>query len=609
MRGPMRGLGSLVRDAWRLALPYYRSEERWSARLLLGSIIGMNLMLVAMNVMLNFWNGDFYDSLQNKDWRSFIALLFLGKWDGVADKGWGDIAALLFTGRWGELGVMPGFTLIVCIYIPIAIYRTYLNQWLQIRWRTWLTGRLLDDWLSDRAYYRIQLAGDPAGMGTDNPDQRVADDIRSFVTDTLSLGLGLLSNLFSLYSFLKILWTLSGSTALLGITIPGYMVWVALLYAALGTWVVHLVGRPLVQLNFDQERYEADFRFALVRLRENAEGVALYAGEGEEKRGLLSRFGNIVANWHGIMGRMKLLNALTAGYNQVANIFPIAVASPRYFAGEIALGGLTRISSAFAQVQGSLSWFLDSYSSLASWRATVMRLARFTEAVEAARRAARDGLTVQQGADDLELRDVELKLPTGAPLLALPHTRFAKGRATLVQGRSGSGKSTLFRAIAGIWPFGHGTVQRPRGSVLFLPQRPYIPLGTLRHALSYPGDADRFSDAELHQVLADAGLPHLGDRLDAAEPWAQRLSGGEQQRLALARALLLKPDWLFLDEPTASLDPEAERALYQTLRAKLPGTSIVSIAHSPAVAEYHDARMVLSRAEAGPGRLVAAAAE
>ena len=590
----MRGLWPFLKAAWGLALPYFRSEERWSARLLLGAIIVMNLTLVGLNVVLNYWNGAFFDSLQNKDSASFINLLFL----------W----------RWNADGFMPGFALIAAIFIPVAIYRTYLNQWLQIRWRRWLTARMLDDWLDGRAYYRLSLGGvsasaatadDPLSRaGIDNPDQRIADDLRDFVSDTLSLGLGLLSNVVTLVNFTLILWTLSGAVTLLGITIPGYMVWVALGYSILGTWLTHLVGRPLIGLNFNQQRYEADFRFALVRLRENAEGIALHAGETEEKRMLMARFGAVMVNWWAIMRRQKLLGALNSGYSQVASIFPIVVAAPRYFAGQIALGGLTRTSSAFGQVQGALSWFVDAYSSLASWRATVERLVLFTHAIQAAH-AAR-GLRTVPGGPDLVLRDTKLELPGGTLLLDAGRITLPAGQRTVITGRSGSGKSTLFRALAGIWPFGSGTLEQPPGPALFLPQRPYIPLGTLRHAVAYPADPSRYTDGQVKEALGRAGLEWLTDRLDDDQPWASRLSGGEQQRLAFARAFLLRPDWLFLDEATASLDPQGELELYTTLKTVLPATSVVSIAHRTAVADLHDNRLVFSRDGNGPAEVLPA---
>ena len=580
----MQALGPVLGDAWRLALPYFRSEEKWAARGLLASIIVLNLMLVGASVMLNYWNGAFYDSLQNKNWELFMQLLF--------------------SYRTGDAGFMPGFVPIVAIYIPIAIYRTWLNQLLQIRWRRWLTDHLLTDWLSDRAYYTISLTADPAGLGTDNPDQRISDDLRKYVEDTLRLGLGLLSNVVSLFNFALILWTLSGAVTLLGITIPGYMLWAAVLYAAIGSVLTHYVGRPLAMLSFQQEKVEADFRFSLVRLRENTEGVALYGGERAEKAGLIDRFAAVFLNWRAIMQRQKLLNALIAGYEQAASIFPIVVAAPRYFSGAIQLGGLTRTAGAFARVQGSLSWFIDAYADLASWRATVARLAGFQRAIVVARGLANQGARLRSGAGDgIAAADLALALPDGTPLLAYSGMLFPKGRNTAISGRSGSGKSTLFRAIAGIWPYGSGSVERPPGQYLFLPQRPYIPLGTLRHALTYPNADSSFSDDAVRQALASAGLAPLAPHLDDNQPWAQRLSGGEQQRLAIARALLLRPDWLFMDEATANLDPEAESELYAKLRQQLPNTTIISIAHRPAVAALHDAAQVFRRPPGQSGTL------
>ena len=565
-----REFGSFLRDAWRLAVPYFRSEEKWSARGLLLIIIVMNLSLVGMTVVLSFWNREFFNSLQNKDYDAFIALLF--------------------TYRRGETGLMPGFVGIAVVYILIAIHRTYLNQLLQIRWRTWLTRRFLGEWLSDRAYYRISLSA-AQNAGTDNPDQRIAEDLRDFTADTLTLGLGLLSNIVSLFSFVGILWSLSGSISVFGVTVPGYMVWVALAYAIVGTTLTHMVGSPLVGLNFRQQRVEANFRYSLVRLRENMEGVALYGGEAAEQGNLLTRFTAVIGNWRAIMIRTKYLNALIAGYEQVASIFPIVVAAPRYFAGAIQLGGLTQTAGAFSRVQDAMSWFISFYTTLASWRATVERLVTFDHAIVEARATAGQGIYVSventpTGA--VSLHDVTLALPNGDTLMRHGDLVLPPGRSVVITGRSGTGKSTLFRALAGIWPFGSGRITRPAGTALFLPQRPYIPLGTLRQVTSYPMPADLYPTEAVIAALEAAGLFALTPQLDADENWAQRLSGGEQQRLALARALLAKPDWLFLDEATASLDPEAEADLYRAIQEKLPETTIVSIAHRQSVAAFHD---------------------
>ncbi|MBV8869331.1 MAG: ABC transporter ATP-binding protein/permease, partial [Acetobacteraceae bacterium] len=552
----MNDIPTFLSDVWRLSRPYFRSEEKWSAWLLLIAIIALNLSMVGMSVVLNFWNRLFFNSLQAKNYQAFLELLFTWR---RTPGGW----------------IMPGFCGVVVVYIVVSIYATYLNQWLQIRWRRWLTGRFLDEWLADRAYYRISLAGDTGTIGTDNPDQRIAEDIRDFVATTLSLSVDFLSNIVSFVSFVGILWGLSGEITLLGVTVPGYMVWVALAYAALGTWLTHLVGRPLVGLRFRQQRVEADFRYALVRLRENVEGVALYSGEAEEKTNLHQRFSGVIGNWWLIMRRTKLLNSLIAGYEQVAVVFPIIVAAPRYFAGQLPLGGLTQTAGAFGRVQDSLSWFVTAYATLAGWRATVERLTSFHRAIVAARMAYGEGVVLADtSTETVALRDINLELPNGASLLKHADLAFRKGESVVVTGRSGSGKSTLFRAIAGIWPFGTGRIERPAARALFLPQRPYIPLGTLRHVVTYPAPATRFETRDIAQALEDAGLTGLIGQLDEDENWPQRLSGGEQQRIALARALLARPDWLFLDEATASLDPESEAELYRALKQRLPETTI-----------------------------------
>jgi putative ATP-binding cassette transporter len=581
----MRGLGPFLRDAWRLALPYFRSEERWQARALLAAIVVLNLTTVGLNVVLSFWNRAFYNSLQDKDWDSFLSLLLIYR-------------------RTPE-GIMPGFCAVAALYVVVAIYRTYLNQWLLIRWRRWLTERFLGEWLGEHAYWRISLVADRSdGYGTDNPDQRIADDLNEFTGSTLSLGLGLLSSVVSLFSFVTILWGLSGPLTLLGITIPGYMVWLALVYAALGTTFTHLVGRPLAALNFRQQRVEADFRFSLARLRENMEGVALLAGEAAERRALTGRFAAVMANWWQIMRRTKLLNAVTAGYSQISVIFPIIIAAPRYFAGEIPLGALTQTASAFGHVEGSLSWFVNAYASLAGWRATVERLAAFDRAIVTAR-AVTTGVRIEPAAaNDYLLDDLKVALPGGQELLEVRDLSLVAGQSAMISGRSGLGKSTLFRAIAGIWPFGSGRVRRPAGTSMFLPQRPYIPLGTLRNAVAYPSDAGALDDAALREALHAVGLGHLEARLDAEEPWTQRLSAGEQQRLALARALLAKPDWLFLDEATANLDADAEAELFALLKRRLPGSTLVLISHRPAMAAWVERRLVFGRSAAGPARLV-----
>jgi putative ATP-binding cassette transporter len=559
------------------------SDEKWSARGLLLAIVALNLTNVGLTVVFNFWRRQFYNSLQHNDWKSFMELLL--------------------SYRISPDGFMLGFSELAAIFIVIAVYSIYINQLLQIRWRRWMTREYLDHWLADRAYYNISLTADRAAIGTDNPDQRIAEDLRDFTDSTLSLGLGLLSNIVSLCSFVVILWGLSGALTLFGIPIPGYMVWVALLYAVLGTWLTHLVGRPLALLRFKQQRVEADFRYSLVRVRENMESIALYRGEDEEHVTLNQRFGGVVGNWRQIMTRTKLLNSLTTGYSQVAVVFPFVVASPRYFSGAIDLGEMMQIVGAFSQVQESMSWFVNSYAELAQWRAIVERLATFNRAIIKARAESHGGfVTGEAPAGTVRLRDVTMTLPDGTTLLDGLDLTLTAGHSVVITGRTGSGKSTLFRVLAGIWPFGHGTVEIPPKS-FFVPQRPYIPLGTLRHVITYPNAVDAFSQQQLTQALTDAGLSHLADRLEHDDNWPQVLSGGEQQRIALARALLAKPDWIFLDEATASLDPDAEADLYRVLKQRLPNVTLVSIAHHPSVAAFHEDRLVFKREDGQTGTL------
>jgi putative ATP-binding cassette transporter len=513
-----------------------------------------------MNVQLNQWNNAFFNALQDKKGAAFVPL-------------------------------MTKFTILAVIYIALAIYQVYLRQALQIRWRRWLTERYVAEWLGDRTYYRMQLTG----RQTDNPDQRIAEDLNLFVEKTLSLTLGLLDSVVTLVSFVGILWGLSGALefGLKGQTweLYGYMVWVALAYAVAGSWISHRIGRKLIPLSYDQQLFEADFRFGLARFRENTEGVALYRGEADEHRGFERRFSFLAQNWWAIMKRQKTLNMFTIGYSQAAVIFPYLVAAPRYFAGKITLGDLTQTAGAFGYVQNALSWFINVYPEFAAWKATVERLTTFHNAIQFAQSEARSnpGVTLETtGGETLSIDGIDLALPGGQMLLAGASATIAPRERVLLRGPSGSGKSTLFRVIAGIWPFGRGRIRTPRDfDALFLPQRPYFPMGTLREAVAYPAAPDAFTDERLCSVLAEVGLAHLAERLDRTELWSQQLSGGEQQRIAFARALLQEPRWLFLDEATSSLDAAAEAALYTLLNERLAGTTIVSIAHRPEIARYH----------------------
>ncbi|MBB5371866.1 ABC transporter ATP-binding protein/permease [Acidocella aromatica] len=548
-------------EAWSLAKPYFTSEERWVARGLLAAIVTLNLMLVGLNVVLTYWNRDFFAAIQVYDEKTVVHLLYY-----------------LYIIPPGSTRPMPGFAELVVVYILIAVYAFYLNQMLQIKWRQWLTTHYVENWLTDRAYYTISLSHNP-GAVIDNPDQRISEDLRDFTANSLALGMDFISNVVTLFSFVFVLYAISGSITVLGVTIHGYMLWVAVLYSAIGTAITQLIGRKLVPLSFSQQRLEANFRYGLVRVRENPEAIALSRGEGDEQITLRERFQAVRDNFWAIMRRTKLLNFFTIGFTQIANIFPLVVILPRYFAKLIGLGELSQIPMVFGQVQGALSWFITSYPNLVAWRATVSRLHGFREAMVAARAAAVGGPRLGQPGTALVLDNLTLTLPDGRKLLDHASLTLPPGEKITVTGPSGSGKSTLFRAIAGIWPFGGGQITPPSGSLMFLPQKPYFPLGSLKRSIAYPAQDSTISDDMALDALSALGLGHLASRLHEAGNWGLQLSGGEQQRLALARALVATPDWLFLDEATSALDQELAAKVQATLTKRLPHTTIVAISH------------------------------
>ena len=568
---------------WALSKPYFASEEKRIARILLVAIVLLNLASVYMLVLLNDWNRVFYDALQNKDQTVF----------------------------WQQLG---RFTYLAFALIIIAVYKFYLTQLLEVRWRAWMTADYLKRWLDGQAFYRLELArfsGKPETT-SDNPDQRIQEDINLFTSSSVSLSMGLLNSVVTLASFIGILWGLSGNFSFtLGgssYNIPGFMVWMALLYCLAGSLITHFIGRPQIKLNFEQQRYEANFRHHMVRVREYSESIALDKGEPVERAQLDERFSSVLSNYLLLIKKQKNLIWFTSFFGQAAIIFPFLVAAPRFFSGAIQLGQLIQISSAFGRVQDALSWFVDNYSSLAAWRATTDRLTSFDDSMQAVAQVNRaQAATTTIAIDDqLTTNHLTVGLPNGQALLSGESLTVQPGDSVLVTGPSGSGKSSLFRSLAGIWPYASGQVALPSGA-MFIPQRPYFPDGPLRNALAYPLAASQYSDEALKLALTDALLPQLAERLDDVDAWGQKLSGGEQQRLAIARVLLKKPKWILADEATSALDEVAEKTVYEKLLAHVASVNgaLVSIAHKPSVAAFHNRQWTLVKKPDGDASLYA----
>jgi putative ATP-binding cassette transporter len=546
------------RDAWDLTKPYWTSQERWTALGLLAGIVALNLFQVYLSVWLNEWRGIFFDALQDYNKPVFIHQLW--RFSGFA-----------------------------AISLATGLLTFYWTQLLQIRWRRWMTAQYIDGWLDRKAYYRMQIEG----AQTDNPDQRIADDLRLFTGQVLNLSIGLMSSVVTFVSFIAILWALSGALTIplgsLGsVTIPGYAAIGAILYAGIGTWATVKLGRPLIGLTFNQQRYEADFRYSLVRVRENAESIAFYSGEAQEARVLNGRFANVYRNFIAVLIRQMKLNVLNSTYSQIALIVPYVVAAPKYFGKAIEFGGIQQIATAFDQVQTSLSFIVNSYSDIAELQAVMIRLTQF-EHRAAAVRDETPGIEIASAASGgLAVSNLDLALPDGSPLKCGINIDVAKGARLLVMGATGAGKSTLLRAISGLWPFGRGHIATSAKKPLFLPQKPYIPLGTLREAVLYPYKPDGATNLMLVEALNAVGLPKLAHELDHEDNWAQRLSVGEQQRLAFARVLIHKPDMIFLDEGTSALDEASEAALYRLIEAMPEKPTVISVGHRSTLKPLHD---------------------
>jgi vitamin B12/bleomycin/antimicrobial peptide transport system ATP-binding/permease protein len=589
----MRGLTKSLGDIWRLAIPYFKTrdigqariwpfrpfqaQERWIGLAMLICVLGIELGQVAINVRLSYFSRDWFDAIQDKDAAAF----------------------------WYQL--LSVFCVWAAVFIASAVIQLVLRNYLTIRWRRWMTERTIGDWLGGSAHYRMQLVG----SSTDNPDQRIADDIERFTTTIIALGLGLLARATTLVSFAVILWTLSAGFTFPGtdVMVPGFLFWIAVIYAILVTWLTHLIGRPLISLYFQQQRYEADFRFSLARLREYGEQVALLGGEETEHMTLSSRFRALIGNFLKIVDCRKKVTAFTNSYSQANAVLPFIFVAPYFFSGKVTLGMMTQTAGAFSNVQEALSFFIDSYTMIAEFKSAVDRLTSFKGSTERARAlaAATPHVEVAQGLrSDLTLRDLKVALPNGgATVVRINNATFRHLESALVNGPSGSGKSTLFRAISGIWPFGDGSIVLPKDAkVMLLPQRPYVPIGTLRTALTYPAPQDTFPDEAVRAALEAVQLSQFAPRLDEEAHWGQTLSLGEQQRLALGRALLAKPDWLFLDEATSALDEPLEQAMYRLLPEKLPGVTIVSIGHRHTLQAFHKRHIELAPTTDGVSELV-----
>jgi len=573
-----------IRRIARLASPYYEAPELTTAKLwpvkpfqigtgrlgiaLLVFLVVLNQLQVGISLRLSFFNRDFYNAIQEKDANGF----------------WYQLIYVFSV--WAAIAVISNLIEVVA------------NYTLLIRWRRWMAEKFSGAWLNNANHYRISLAGT-----ADNPDQRIAEDTRAFVNQTYNFALPLLTQVSTLVSFSIILWSIPVASVVPGteISIPGFIFWMALIYSVAATWIAHLIGRPMIGLEFEQEKREANFRYALARLREYSEQIALMRGEGSEQRHISERFGDIVENFYRLVWARVRLTTFTLSFAQANVVVPYILLAPHYFSGRITLGIMTQVASAFDRVQTAMSFFIDRYQSIASYVASINRLTTFEAAIAQAEAQGAGGAgaaidIASKPGKDTTVETLALNLPNGQPIVNVSDLTLPAGHATLLVGPSGSGKSTLFRALAGIWPFGEGKVATPAGQrMLLLPQRPYLPQGSLRAALSYPAEPNAFSDTDIQAAMEKVKLGHLTDRLDEVDLWGQRLSGGEQQRLAVARALLAKPDWLFLDEATASLDETLENEIYAVIRRELPQTSIVSIGHRSTLRALHDGLVAMEK--------------
>jgi len=546
---------------WELIKAYWQSEHKISAWSFAAIVLLLTIVLVGFDVAFNYWYNYFYNALQAYNVHASVRLLFF-------------------------------FFILAGINIVVAVYRYYLSQLFALRWRRWLTEQLLSRWLSKRGYYYLETFD----VKTDNPDQRIQEDVNGLISNSISLVVGLVSAVTTFPAFVYILWTLSGVLtiplgALGTVHIHGYLVWVGLLYNLIGTLITFKIGRPLINLNFEQQQREATFRFSAIDLRSHAEQVALYRGEDHQKSILNFHFLRVLQNWYAIILRQKLLLWFTGGFNQLAVLLPLLVALPNYFGKVFLLGGLMQSIRAFTSVQDSLSYLVNAYTSIAEWRATCSRLTTFVNHLHDAEMKAEkaDHMVIsQQPENSITVKKLVIKTPRDNVLLDSIDEHFIHGNNYVIKGESGLGKSTFIRAIAGVWPYASGEVVFPENKhVMYLPQQPYMPIGTLAEAILFPDKKDPELEKHLESVLHDCHLKEFIPRLNETAHWSQELSPGEQQRIAFARVLLHKPDWVFLDESTSMLDLANEAHLYALLHKRLPQCSIISVGHHASVDAFH----------------------
>ncbi|WP_460418606.1 ABC transporter ATP-binding protein/permease [Pseudomonas sp. microsymbiont 2] len=540
---------------WQLAGPYFNWRRSWRPVLVFALLLVLTLFAVRLNVLFSFWYNGFYSALQGLDQTAF----------------------------WYLLGV---FAVLASIHVLRSLFAFYVTQAFNIHWRVWLTERLTADWMRGDAYYRGQFLAEPV----DNPDQRIELDVNAFVTGSVSLALGAVSAVVSLVAFTGILWGLSAPLEVAGIEVPRAMVFAVYIYVLVATWIAFRLGQPLIRLNFLNEKLTANFRYALMRLRENAENIAFYQGAQVERGTLLGRFFALIGNAWALVFRNLKFSGFNLGVSQVAVVFPFILQAPRFFSGAIKLGDVMQTAQAFGQVQDSLSFFRESYDTFAQYRATLDRLTGFLDANQQASTLPRVASVEQAHA--LAIEGLQVLRPDGHALIKDLELNLHSGQALLIRGPSGSGKTTLLRALAGLWPYAEGEVRRPLGTqALFLSQRPYLPLGDLRTAIAYPAQGEPADAARMQQALRQVNLAHLAERLDEPRDWSRILSLGEQQRLAFARVLFNRPQVVFLDESTSAMDEGLEHALYSLLRTGLPTTLLVSVGHRSTLAGFHSHRL------------------